>query len=85
MKSIKKSRRTEPVFEQIGFSDIKLHIGDKLYKNGELYAEVKGESEELYFLQKTGSSCDIPTPYLKTTIIDRILFGTFCIEHLNFQ
>lgn len=85
---MKRKRRTdssERMFEQIGFGDIKLHIGDKLYKNGKIYAEVMGESEELYFLQKSGSNCDMPNPYFKETIIENILFGRLFLEQMSFQ
>jgi len=85
---MRRKRRRDSVgkpFEQIGFSDIKLNVGDKLYKNGVLYAEVTGESEELYFLQKEGSSCDMSTPYFKETIIESILFGRLILERLSFQ
>lgn len=85
MKKRRKSSSGQKAFEQIGFEDIKLSIGDKLYKNGKLYAEVKGESEELYFLQKSGSNCDLPSPYFKETIIEGILFGRLYIEQLSFQ
>lgn len=85
MNKKKRMNNSETPFEQIGLLDIKLHVGDKLYKNGKLYAVVKGESDVLYFLQKEGSSCDMPTPYFKNTIIENILFGTFIIEHLSFQ
>ena len=73
------------MFEQISFEDIKLNVGDKLYKNGKLYAEVTGESEELYFLQKCGSRCDIPNPFFKNTIIESILFGELYLEQLSFH
>ena len=73
------------MFEQIGFDDIKLNIGDKLYKNGKLYAEVTGESEELYFLQKSGSTCDLSSPYFKETVIESILFGRLIVERMSFQ
>ena len=73
------------MYEQICFEDIKLNTGDKLYKNGRLYAEVKGESEELYFLQKPGSGCEMHSPYFKNTIVESILFGKLFIEHMNFQ
>ena len=59
MRRKRRSDSSERMFEQIGFDDIKLSIGDKLYKNDKLYAEVTGESEELYFLQKSGSSCEL--------------------------
>jgi hypothetical protein len=84
MKRKRRSNKNDMPFEQIGLMDIKLHIGDKLYKNGKLYAVVKDESEELYFLKKEGSRSDIPTPYFKDTIIENILFGTLIIERLNF-
>jgi hypothetical protein len=73
------------MFEQISFNDIKLRIGDKLYKDGRLYAEVMGESKELYFLHKSGSSCDMPNPYFKKTIIENILFGKLFLEEMHFQ
>ncbi len=85
MKRRRKKRSGEKEFEQIGFEDIRLYAGDKLYMNGELYAEVTGESEDLYFLQKSGSNCDIPSPYFKDTIIENILFGRFFIERLSYQ
>lgn len=81
---MRRKRKTGSSFEQISFNDIKLSIGDKLYKNGKLYAEITGESEDLYFLQKPDSSCDIPTPYFKETVIENILFGKFIIEKLSF-
>jgi hypothetical protein len=80
-----KTGSSERMFEQISFGDIKLCIGDKLYKNGKLYAEIMGESEELYFLQKSGSSCNMPSPYFKETVIENILFGRFILEQLSFQ
>jgi hypothetical protein len=73
------------MFEQIGFDDIKLSIGDKLYKDGKLYAEVAGESDELYFLQKSGSSCELASPYFKDTVIEGMLFGRFLLERMSFQ
>jgi hypothetical protein len=85
---MRKKKRTvskDRMFEQIGIGDIKLRIGDKLYQNGKLYAEVMGESEELYFLQKSGSSCDMPSPYFKDTVIDCILFGKLFLEQMSFQ
>lgn len=85
MKRRKKKSSGEKTYEQISFGDIKLTIGDKLYKNGKLYAAVTGESEELYFLQKSGSDCDIPSPYFKETIIENILFGNLFLEQLSFQ
>jgi hypothetical protein len=85
MRRKRKTDSSERMFEQIGFDDIKLCIGDKLYKNGKLYAEIMGESEDLYFLQKSGSSCDIPSPYFKETVIDNILFGRLFLEQLSFQ
>lgn len=85
MKRRKRSGSGDKIFEQIGFDDIKLNVGDKLYKNGELYAEIAGESEELYFLHKSGSSCDLPSPYFKETIIEGILFGRLILERLSFQ
>ncbi|MGE5630305.1 MAG: hypothetical protein ACM3TR_04315 [Caulobacteraceae bacterium] len=85
MRRKRKHSDEESIFEQIGLVDLKLHIGDKLYKNGTFYAEVKGESDALYFLQKANSSCDMPTPYLKDTVIENILFGKFIIERLSFQ
>lgn len=85
MSKKKKKRKSYVPFEQIGLEDIKLHIGDKLYKDGELYAEVRGESNELYFLKKPGSSCDMPTPFFKSTVIENILFGIFTIDNLSFQ
>lgn len=85
MRRRKKKNCSEKAFEQISFEDIKLSIGDKLYKNGKLYAEVMGESEELYFLQKSGSDCELPSPYFKETIIDGILFGSLFLERLSFQ
>ncbi|MHB1393964.1 MAG: hypothetical protein ACYCYE_12995 [Clostridia bacterium] len=85
MRRKRRSDSSGKIFEQIGFGDLKLNIGDKLYKNGELYAEVTGESEELYFLQKSGSSCDMASPYFKDTIIESILFGRLFLERLSFQ
>ena len=85
MKRKKRTASGEKMFEQIGFGDIKLNVGDKLYKNGKLYAEVMGESEELYFLQKSGSSCDMPSPYFKETVIENILFGKLLLERVSFQ
>ncbi len=85
MKRRRRAGSGKKEYEQIGFDDIKLNIGDKLYKDGELYAEVKGESEELYFLQKADSSCDLPSPYFKDTIIDGILFGKLVLEQLSFH
>ena len=85
MKRRRKNSSREKMFEQISFGDIQLCIGDKLYMNGKLYAEVMGESEDLYFLQKSGSSCDIPSPYFKDTVIENILFGRFLLERLSYQ
>jgi hypothetical protein len=85
MKRRRRSGSSERMFEQIGFTDIKLSVGDKLYKNGELYAEVTGESEELYFLQKSGSSCNLASPYFKETVIESILFGRLLLERMSFQ
>ncbi len=85
MRKRKKKASGEKPYEQIGIEDIKLSIGDKLYKNGKLYAEITGESEELYFLQKSESNCDLPSPYFKETIIDGILFGNLILERLSFQ
>lgn len=85
MKRKRKNSSIEKAFEQISFGDIQLSIGDKLYMNGKLYAEVMGESEDLYFLQKSGSSCDIPSPYFKDTVIEHILFGRFFLERLSYQ
>lgn len=85
MRRKRKTGSSEKIFEQISFDDIKLCIGDKLYKNGKLYAEVTGESEELYFLRKPGSGCDMSNPYFKETVIENILFGRFIVEKLTFQ
>ncbi|HNR03810.1 MAG TPA: hypothetical protein PKU88_03230 [Bacillota bacterium] len=85
MKKKRKSNCKGRGFEQISFRDIDLRIGDKLYKDGRLYAEVMGESEELYFLQKSGSSCEMPNPYFKETIIENILFGRLFLEEMRFQ
>lgn len=85
MKRKRKHGSCEKEFEQISFEDIRLCIGDKLYKNGKLYAEVTGESKDLYFLLKSGSGCDIPSPYFKDTIIDSILFGKLFLERLSYQ
>lgn len=85
MRKKRKSSSKGRGFEQISFRDIELRIGDKLYKDGRLYAEVKGESEELYFLQKSGSSCEMPNPYFKETVIENILFGRLFLEEMRFQ
>lgn len=85
MRRRKRNSYRDKAFEQICFDDIKLSIGDKLYKNGKLYGEITGESAELYFLQRSGSSCDLPSPYFKETIIEGILFGSLFIERLSFQ
>ena len=85
MRRKRKTGSSERIFEQIGFDDIKLCVGDKLYKNGKLYAEVMGESEELYFLKKSGSDCDMHSPYFKETVIESILFGRLFLEQLSFQ
>lgn len=85
MRKRKRNSNTEKPFEQISFADIKLNIGDKLYQNGAFYAEVTGESEELYFLQKSGSSCDMASPYFKETIIEGILFGKLMLEKMSYQ
>ncbi|KUO74882.1 MAG: hypothetical protein APF77_08125 [Clostridia bacterium BRH_c25] len=85
MKRKRRNGISEKMYEQIGFEDIKLSVGDKLYKNGKLYAEVIGESGELYFLQKSGSSCAMPNPYFKETVIENILFGRLFLERLSFQ
>lgn len=85
MKRRKRYVSGKKMYEQISIDDIKLSIGDKLYKNGKLYAEVAGESEELYFLQKSESSSDIPSPYFKVTIIENILFGKLFLERISFQ
>lgn len=85
MKRKRKKSSREKEFEQISFGDIHICVGDKLYMDGKLYAEIMGESEDLYFLQKSESSCDIPSPYFKDTIIENILFGRFLLERLSFQ
>lgn len=85
MKRRRKRRSCEKEFEQISFGDICISTGDKLYKDGKLYAEVTGESEDLYFLLKSGSSCDIPSPYFKDTIIENILFGRLFLERLSYH
>lgn len=85
MKRKKRNASIEKEFEQISFGDIQLCVGDKLYVDGKLYAEITGESEDLYFLQKSGSSCDIPSPYFKDTVIENILFGKFLLERLSYQ
>lgn len=85
MRRKRRNASSEKMFDQIGFGDLKLSIGDKLYKNGKLYAEITGESEGLYFLQKSGSSCDMASPYFKDTVIESILFGRLFLEQLNFE
>jgi hypothetical protein len=85
MKRKRKRSSGEKEFEQISFGDIHICIGDKLYMDGKLYAEIMGESEDLYFLQKSGSSCEIASPYFKDTIIENILFGKFLLERLHYQ
>lgn len=85
MRRRRKKNTGEKEYEQISIGDIQLCVGDKLYKNGKLYAEVTGESEDLYFLLKSGSSCDIPSPYFKDTIIENILFGRLLLERLSYQ
>lgn len=82
----KKRRGTAPgPYEQLTFEHIKLNTGDRLFMNGSLYAEIAGESEDLYFLKKASSGCDMPTPFFKRTIIEHILFGKLAPDILRFQ
>ncbi len=73
------------LYQQLAFDSISLNVGDQLYKNGALYAVVTGESDELYFLRKVSSGCDMSTPYFKSTLIDSILFGKLAINQLSYK
>lgn len=81
----KRNRADSSPYEQLTFESIKLNTGDQLFKNGTLYAVITGESEELYFLRKVSSGCDMSTPYFKQTLIDSILFGKLALNQLNYK
>jgi len=34
---------------------------------------------------KSGSSCEMPNPYFKKTVIENILFGRLFLEEMRFQ
>lgn len=80
----KKKIRNIHADHQIGVFDIKLCVGDRLYKNNELYGEVADVSETLYFIKRAGSD-GIPNPYSKAHLIDNIVMGVLSIEHMNFE
>ncbi len=82
---MKRRRKPESQALQIGIDDIKLRIGDRLFKNGVLYGEVADESDTLFFLSKPLKDDLIPSPYIKEKLIENILLGTFTLEKINYE
>lgn len=70
--------------DQLCFENISLQIGDKLYKDGQLYGELSGESETLFFMKRPGKLDEIPSPYLKNQLIERVIMGTLTVQSVRF-
>lgn len=70
---------------QISIEDISLSIGDKIYRNSVLYAEVVDISDALYFLKKEHKQVDIPDPYKKEILVEKILEGEYTIDKVKYQ
>ena len=64
--------------------DISLSVGDKLYKDNELYGQVNAVSENLYMLIRKTETEEIAIPFRKEVLIDMILSGKYTIETLKF-
>jgi len=79
------SKRKQKVGNQISIYDISLKAGDKLFKDGELYGEISGESELLYFVIKTSSIDRMPIPYQKENLRNNILMGKLSLESFNYD
>lgn len=79
------SKRKQGTEDQISIYDMTLCVGDKLYRNGDLYGEVVGESDSLYFIIKENSIDTIPIPYKKETLRNSILVGRFSLESLKYD
>lgn len=80
-----KSRRKKLNENQLSIFDMALKAGDKLFKDGKLYGEITGESESLYFVMKTTSLDNMPIPYHKDTLRERILTGKLTLEAYNYN
>lgn len=77
--------RSNQKCEQICIDDISVEIGDKLYRDGVLYAEVTDISESLYFLKKPHKPDSLPDFYIKDHIVREILFGNLTLQKLTFK
>ncbi len=82
---MRRKRKSDSLSVQIDITDIKLKIGDKLYKNGSLYGEIKDESSTLFFISRAFSDDIIPSPYIKEKLIESILMGTFTLDEVNYE
>ena len=78
-------KRKQRMDNQISIYDISLKAGDKLFKDGELYGEISGESELLYFVIKTSSKDNMPIPYQKENLRNNILMGKLSLESFNYD
>ncbi len=74
----------EAQYQQLSMEDIDLKVGDRLYKEEKLYAEVVGISSSLYFLDKPGSTSGIPDARMKEHLIKEILYGSYRLEQVRF-
>lgn len=79
------SKRRKLNDSQLSIFDIALKAGDRLFKDGKLYGEITGESESLYFVMKINSIDNMPIPYHKDTLRERILTGNLTLEEYNYK
>lgn len=79
------SKRRKLNDSQLSIFDMALKAGDKLFRDGKLYGEITGESESLYFVMKTNSLDNMPIPYHKDTLRERILTGMLTLEEYNYN
>lgn len=79
------SKRRKLNESQLSIFDIALKAGDKLFRDGELYGEITGESESLYFVMKPNSFDNTPIPYSKDNLRERILTGRLTLEEYKYN
>jgi hypothetical protein len=79
------SRRKQASENQISIYDMVLKAGDKIFKDGEMYGEIAGESELLYFVIKANSKDNMPIPYQKHSLRNSILMGKLTLESFNYD
>lgn len=70
---------------QISIDDISIEIGDKLYRNSVLYAEVVDMGETLYFIKKPGETDSVLSFYIKDRLVRDLLFGNLSLQRLSFK